>query len=385
MRKILLFFFFLPTITLIFLVIPFSYPKAPEFLPDPFLVPVRWTGTGSMHPTLPEGIPGETLGFAYPQKPIMLVRGDIITFDSPATTSGLIKRIVGVPGDKIELKDGLVYLNSIPQKEGYIKSPYSTYGHEFLPDCKEITVPEGKFFVLGDNRKNSLDSREIGFVDTASISATIPNYLQIGNLDSGWHYPKHDTDSGYKPKIDSTEYTSLINDFRTQNKLPKLAFTTTNNWQPLTGYIQHNGYYTASELFDYQISSPSFKKLVLEKDYQFVHVSQIPSNINSCPNQLIKVTFSGYIPPNYSSQFISGWTQTLTLLKEIAPGWASLTGSENARRINEIINLRIKSLTPIIKKINSDQWLTDAESAYLTEDIKLSAEQAALATKLNNQ
>ncbi len=338
-----------------------------------------------MHPTLPEGIPGQTLGYAYPQKRIPLVRGDIITFDSTATTSGLIKRIIGVPGDKIELRDGLVYLNSVPQKEGFIKSPYSTYGHAFLPDCKEVTVPEGQFFVLGDNRKNSLDSREIGFIEEASISATIPYYLQLKNLDTGWHDPKDDTDSGHKPKIDSTEYTNLINEYRTQNNLPKLAYTSTNNWQPLTGYIQHNGYYTASELFDYQISSPSFKKLVLEKDYQFVHVSQVPSNINSCPNQKILVTFSGYVPPNYSSQFISGWTQTLTLLREIAPGWATLTGTPDARRINEIINLRIKNLTPIIKKINSAEWLTDTESAYLSEDIKLSQEQATLATKLNNQ
>lgn len=385
MRKIFIFSSCLPLLTLLSLLVPLSHPKAPEFLPDPHLIPVRWTGSGSMHPTLPEGIPGETLGFAYPQKPITLVRGDIITFSTPATTSGLIKRVIGIPGDKIEIKDGLVYLNSVPQKEGYTKSPYSTYGHEFLPDCKEITVPKDKYFVLGDNRKNSLDSREIGFVEAASISATIPNFLQKGSLDSGWHDPQYDTDSTHKPKINPEEYTNLINEYRTRHKLPKLSYSPTLSWQPLTGYIQHNGYYTAQELFTYQISSPTFQKLILESEYQFVHISQAPSNVNSCPNQLIKITFSGYVPPNYSPKFISGWTQTLTLLGEIAPGWAALTGSSDARRINEIINLRIKNLTPIIKKINAKEWLTDTESAYLSEDIRLSQEQATLATKLNNQ
>ncbi|MEK9200585.1 MAG: signal peptidase I [Patescibacteria group bacterium] len=385
MRKIFIFICLLPAIIVLSLLIPISRPLAPDYLPDPFLTAIRWTGSGSMHPTLPEGSPGQTMGYVYPEKAITLTRGDIITFDTPATSSGLIKRIIGLPGDTVELRDGLIYLNKEPLKEAYTKSSYSTYGHEFLPDCKVVTIPENKYFVLGDNRKNSLDSREIGFVDTASISATIPYYLQLKNLDAGWHDPTHDTDSGFKPQIDPTKYTSLLNSVRTKNNLQPLSYTGTNSWQPITGYIQHNGYYTAQELFDYQNSSPSFKKLVLEKDYQFVHISQTPSNISSCPNQLIKVTFSGYIPPNYSSQFISGWTQTLTLLKEIAPGWAALTGTPDARRINEIISLRIKNLTPIIKKINSAQWLTDTESAYLTEDIRLSQEQATLATQLNNQ
>jgi signal peptidase I len=106
-------------------------------------------------------------------------RGDIATFDYPFIELNifqrtwrsasklwgggdwgptlLIKRVVGEPGDTIEIKDGVLYVNGEPQDEPYLETDA---GADFGP----ITVPEGHYFMLGDNRYNSRDSRYIGAV-----------------------------------------------------------------------------------------------------------------------------------------------------------------------------------------------------------------------------
>jgi signal peptidase I len=83
-------------------------------------------------------------------------RGDVIVFKYPGDTSrDFIKRVIGVPGDTVEVKDGTVFINGAPLKEDYIlATPNYTYGPK--------TVPEGHYFVLGDNRRNSFDSHAWG-------------------------------------------------------------------------------------------------------------------------------------------------------------------------------------------------------------------------------
>lgn len=92
-------------------------------------------------------------------------RGDVVVFVPPASsnlTDDLIKRVVGLPGDKLEMKDGKLYVNGEPQEEPYIAEPIQ---YEF----PALTVPEGKMFVLGDNRNRSYDSHEWGFADLDSV------------------------------------------------------------------------------------------------------------------------------------------------------------------------------------------------------------------------
>lgn len=95
--------------------------------------------------------------------------GDVIVFEFPEDTSkDFIKRIIGAPGDVLEMKDKVVYRNGKPLDEPYVKhtdpNPQARRDN-FGP----ITVPPGKYFAMGDNRDESYDSRFWGFVDKEKI------------------------------------------------------------------------------------------------------------------------------------------------------------------------------------------------------------------------
>ncbi|HCJ57857.1 MAG TPA: signal peptidase I [Clostridiaceae bacterium] len=76
----------------------------------------------------------------------------------------LIKRIIGLPGDEIKIEEGQVYINDELLEEAYVKGETYADALEF-----PLIVPEGKVFVMGDNREVSLDSRQLGFIDYKQI------------------------------------------------------------------------------------------------------------------------------------------------------------------------------------------------------------------------
>lgn len=85
-------------------------------------------------------------------------RGDIIAFhhDEP-TPQTFIKRVIGLPGDRVRIDRGRVFVNGAPLEEPYVRFP----DERTFP---EVTVPAGSLYVLGDNRADSEDSRAFGFV-----------------------------------------------------------------------------------------------------------------------------------------------------------------------------------------------------------------------------
>jgi signal peptidase I len=91
------------------------------------------------------------------------VRGDIIVFRDPRSDERkLIKRVIGLPGEMLEIQDGRVFINGQPLDEPYVANP-SRYSQEATP------IPEGMYFVLGDNRNNSSDSHNWGTLERERV------------------------------------------------------------------------------------------------------------------------------------------------------------------------------------------------------------------------
>ncbi len=93
-------------------------------------------------------------------------RGDIAVLKAPDSEDDLIKRVIGLPGDTVAIRAGNVFINSRPLDEPYI-SLHATYN--FPPGGGDVTVPEGQYFVLGDNRSNSRDSHLGWFVPAENL------------------------------------------------------------------------------------------------------------------------------------------------------------------------------------------------------------------------
>jgi signal peptidase I len=157
--------------------------------------------TGSMKPTIQEGDRVVVNKLAYDLKvPFTTIemmkwgdpkRGDIVVLFSPVDGIRLVKRVVAVPGDKVELKENQLFVNGQLAKQSPIAivnaddssrayvldEDLMGHNHRMMvtPDIPAVrsygpnVVPEGNYFVLGDNRDNSNDSRFIGFIERRRI------------------------------------------------------------------------------------------------------------------------------------------------------------------------------------------------------------------------
>jgi signal peptidase I len=114
----------------------------------------------SMRPTLQDGEYILVNKLAY--KTGEPHRGDIVVFIFPVDrTEDLIKRVIGLPGETVAIHNGVVSVNAVPLTEPYIASP-PAYDNEWV-------VPEGQLFVLGDNRNDSRDSHQWGFLPIENV------------------------------------------------------------------------------------------------------------------------------------------------------------------------------------------------------------------------
>jgi signal peptidase I len=123
-------------------------------------MPVRFEGT-SMRPTIDDG---DRMFVSADAATIN--RGDIIWFRYPADPEKYyMKRVIGLPGETVRIRDGIVLINDEALEEGYVDARYNQQSSSHGP----IVVPADHYFVMGDNRDNSSDSRIWGTVDKSLI------------------------------------------------------------------------------------------------------------------------------------------------------------------------------------------------------------------------
>lgn len=128
-----------------------------------YAIDTRIVPTGSMLPTiqLNDRLIVDRIFYKFDD----FKRGDIIVFEAPETSDeelDLVKRLIGLPGEKVEIKNGKVFIEDKPLNEPYIMEPPN---YEYGP----VTVPEDSYFMLGDNRTASKDSHIWGFVPSDKI------------------------------------------------------------------------------------------------------------------------------------------------------------------------------------------------------------------------
>ncbi len=159
----------------------------------------------SMYPTL---IPGDLIGASSYKDGEDIARGDLVTHRqmSDGTEVTYVRRVIGLPGERVQLQDGVVYVNDVPlrlepvdrlpdvtcPKNFMVQEEHCTFFREFSPldleshiivslnaeavgdNTKEFLVPADHYFLLGDNRDNSLDSRfKPGFIPKSDIVAKV--------------------------------------------------------------------------------------------------------------------------------------------------------------------------------------------------------------------
>jgi signal peptidase I len=164
---------------------------------------------------------GGSANLFIPYRPIR--RGDIIVFHYPVNPSQhFVKRVIGVPGDRIHLVNKRVFVNGVPQPEPYVRlsKPERNFFRDDFPrldvldpginadwwvqmpklvEDGQLIVPEGHYFAMGDNRDDSSDSRYWGFVPRENIvGRPLLIYWSIRDLDSDLPIPSSVGDRLYR-------------------------------------------------------------------------------------------------------------------------------------------------------------------------------------------
>lgn len=129
------------------------------------MAPVR-IASASMEPTLGAG--DVVLASRSAPRVDELQRWDLVVFASPRTGSPTIKRVIGLPGEEVVVLDGVLHVDGKPRREPWV-DPEHVDGYY----SRTFRVPPGHVFVLGDNRGNSIDSRDYGALDEDELRGRV--------------------------------------------------------------------------------------------------------------------------------------------------------------------------------------------------------------------
>lgn len=352
---------------------------------------VQVSGT-SMLPTIKDG---STVSLHNPKK-FGLERSDIVSFLNPET-GGLyyLKRIVGLPGEKVLIKNGRVYINGKALFEPYTLNNLPTYGNTFITECEEYTVPDGHFAVFGDNRTVSQDSRVVGFVSTDEIEGVIKSDIKA----------KSD-DSAGDPEINKTllsevDFLEALNAVRTKEKLPLLVTHDTLNALSKTRATQiqshfeswknndlsieelldnegykfnqvHEyvtfGYLTPQDIVNQILDSTKEKNTFLSSEFTEVGIGVTERTVGECTYPIVSIILSWPSIPTYDKAVVTSWSDEIAVTNKILADLQSWVGypQKDQKKIREAITV-VSEENQIARRIHTRmtdrEWLTSDDYA----------------------
>jgi hypothetical protein len=279
---------------------------------------------------------------------------------------------------------------------------------------------------MGDNRKGSTVSREIGFIDLSSVSHVIPFEKQKGVWDKNYRDTKDDFSDITKIRLDKEKYLELLNvkrekagvqTLKYEKKLEESAFKrgevmleyddfsfeATKSGYPMLkalndvgysnityGETYAHGYFEAEELIDNQFEFPNTEKFLLNKDNQEIGISEVEGTINNCPTQIIVLHFAGYVPPNYAEDEVNGWGRIINNMDQVIPSWEEglkypQVNKEDLNKLIGILYQRKRNAESIYYAMKANRWLTDEQKEFVKIDKDLFDQANELINKLNKK
>ncbi|MEK7595647.1 MAG: signal peptidase I [Patescibacteria group bacterium] len=349
--------------------------------------------------------------------------GDLVSFTK--NDEHFIKRVIGLPGDEIELIDGYVIRNGHKLKEAYTNKDRSTFGNEGFLECKKTTIPKDMYFVLGDNRKLSLDSRsELGFIAKSEIGFILP-FDKQADLKTKYRFSGVEEDKTLKPTLVASDFVTKANELRLKEGLKPLKLNellnksaylrgdyiiTNNNFlsrdqkgnklflkeMERSGYSNVlaaedviQGYLDSDELLELRLEFKELKELIFSKDYEDIGVATVNKNLNGCPTQIIVLHFGGFIPPVYNKATLESWESAYKSALENSQRWKGLQGNDfyNELDLKELITLfeeAVEISKGVLDKIINLEWLTPQDELKIKRYETLISEINKLSEKINN-
>ena len=352
---------------------------------------VHVVGT-SMLPTIEDG---STVSLNSPQK-YGLARGDIVSFMNDETGDyHYIKRIVGLSGEKVSIKNGRVYINGKALDEKYTLNNLPTFGNTYITECEEYTVPKDSFAVFGDNRTVSQDSRVVGFVNRDDIDGVIKTKTEPVFLTTDKEIVID------KKTVDPQKFVDLINRKRKDDKMASLvthealndlaekrSVEIKNNFadwkknqKPIENLLDAQGYkfnqvhefntfgyLDANDVVEQIMDSYKDKDEFMSSQYTEAGVGVSTVTWGTCTYPVVTVILSWPSVPTFDASVIKSWAGEITATNKILSDLQSWAGSpykdqEKLRNAISIIAEENQIATRIHAKMVGREWLSNKDYA----------------------